>query len=257
MKQFFNGKTIEEAKQAAISALGVDVDRIEFEVIEEPKKSLFGKVKNDAKISASFEMTKIEIACKYLKDVIKKIGIEDVETKVEESEKGAVITLEGENISSIIGKKGEILDSLQYLASLVSNKGDKDFFRISVDCCSYREKRKEHLESLADKIAKKVLATSRNSVLEPMNPYERRIIHSVVSEISGVSSHSVGEEPYRKVVITSDSKKPFEKKEGVNKRRKPPQKKKEFDISTSFEKDYKKPRPEDSLGSGLYSKIEF
>ena len=258
MKQIFIGKSVDDAKQQAVHEFGVDLSRIEFEIIEEPKKSFFGKLKGDAKVSASYEPTKTEIACKYLVDVIKKIGIDDVTTSVNETENGVVIDLDGTDIESIIGRKGAIIDSLQYLTSLVCNKADKDYFRISVDCHGYRKKRKEQLESLAAKIAKNVLKNGHSSALEPMNPYERRIVHSVVSSIEGVSSHSVGEEPRRKVIITSNVKKSERKQHGCNnKRRRPPQKKKSFDITTSFEKDYKKPRPEDTLGSGLYSKIEF
>lgn len=260
MKQIFIGKSVDEAKQQAATEFGVDLSKIEFEIVEEPKKSFFGKLKGDAKVSAYYEPTKTDIACKYLVDVIKKIGIQDVSTSVTDTENGAVINLQGTDIDSIIGKKGQILDSLQYLTSLVSNKADKDYFRISVDCHEYRNKRKNQLETLAEKIAKGVLKNGRSSALEPMNPYERRIVHSIVAGIDGVSSHSVGDEPYRKVIITSNVKKPEKKQfngNNNNRRRRPPQKKKSFDITTSFEKDYKKPRPEDKLGSGLYSKIEF
>lgn len=258
MKQIFTGKTIDEAKQQAVNEFGVELGRIEFEILEEPKKSFFGKLKGEAKISASYEPTKIEIACKYIVSVVKKMGVDDVTTSVSEIENGAMINLDGTDIDFIIGKKGEIIDSLQYLTSLVCNKADAEYFRISIDCHNYREKRKKQLEDLASKVAKGVLKRGRSSVLEPMNPYERRIIHSVVSSIDGVSSHSVGNEPYRKVVITSNSKRNDRRQSNGNyKKRKPYQKKKSFDITTSFEKDYKKPRPEDSLGSDLYSKIEF
>lgn len=259
MKQIFIGKTVDEAKQQAATEFGIDLSKIDFEIIEEPKKSFFGKLKGDAKVSAYYEPTKTDIACKYLVDVIKKVGIDDVTTSVSDTENGVIINLEGTDIDSIIGKKGQILDSLQYLTSLVCNKADKEYFRISVDCNDYRDKRKNQLETLAEKIAKGVIKNRRSSAMEPMNPYERRIVHSVVSKIEGVSSHSVGDEPYRKVIITSNFKRTEKKqfKGNNNRRRRPPQNKKSFDITTSFEKDYKKPRPEDKLGSGLYSKIEF
>lgn len=257
MKQIFIGKTLEDARQQAAIEYGVDLSKIEFEIIEEPKKSFFGKLKGEAKVSAFYEPTKTDMACKYLVDVIKKIGICDVTTSVSDTEKGIVINIEGTDIDSIIGKKGETLDSLQYLTSLVCNKADKDYFRISVDCNNYRSKRKTQLEALAEKIAKSVQKNGRSSALEPMNPYERRIVHSIVSVVEGVSSHSVGDEPYRKVVISPNVKKIEKKQFNNNKKQRPPQNNKSFDITTSFEKDYKKPRPEDKLGSGLYSKIEF
>ncbi len=262
MKQVFVGKTVDEAKQLAVIEFGIDVSRITFSVIEEPKKTLFGKSKGDAKVEASYEPTKLELAVNYLRNILEKMGISDFDFKISETENGASINIVGDSCDAIIGKRGEALDSLQYLTSLVSNKGDKDFFRISLDTCNYREKRKSQLESLAAKIAKNVVKSGRSTALEPMNPYERRIIHAAVSEIQGVSSRSTGEEPYRKVIISSTVKRP-ERKPGFSNNRdnsrqqQPEPKRKTFDFKTSFEKDYKKPRPEDNLTSGLYSKIEF
>ncbi len=119
------------------------------------------------------------------------------------TESGVTLTFDGDGSGTIIGRRGETLDALQYLASMVSNKGDKEYFRITIDSCGYREKRRKTLIELAKKISKSVLRTGRSTTLEPMNPYERRIIHSAVSEIEGVTSHSTGEEPYRKVIISS------------------------------------------------------
>ena len=181
-------------------------------------------------------------------------------------ENGAKLELFGEGLEELIGKKGEMVDSLQYLASLICNRIDRDYYRISLDCCGFRERRKEQLEELAKKICASVKRSGRTSALEPMNPYERRIIHATVSEIEGVTSRSVGEEPYRKVLISSTEKRERRDdrrggfkggKRGNQRRGARPAK--SFDITTSFEKDYKKPKPEDTLelGSGLYSKIEF
>lgn len=259
MEKIFTAKSISEAKDAAVAEFGVDASKITFEIIEEPKKGLFGKTKGDAKISASYEETKIDIAKAYIKKILAEMDILDVDFKVEETEGGALIDIISSNSSAFIGKKGDVLDSIQYLTSLVCNKGDKEYYRISLDTDGYREKRKLQLESLAEKISKNVLKNGRSSALEPMNPYERRIIHAKVAEIEGVNSHSTGQDPYRKVIISSNNKRPerkggdFKKKNNNNRNSKP----KAFDIKTSFEKDYKKPRPEDSLGSGLYSKIEF
>lgn len=259
MEKIFTAKSISEAKDAAVAEFGVDASKITFEIIEEPKKGLFGKTKGDAKISASYEETKIDIAKAYIKKILAEMDILDVDFKVEETEGGALIDIISSNSSAFIGKKGDVLDSIQYLTSLVCNKGDKEYYRISLDTDGYREKRKSQLESLAEKISKNVLKNGRSSALEPMNPYERRIIHAKVAEIEGVNSHSTGQDPYRKVIISSNNKRPerkggdFKKKNNNNRNSKP----KAFDIKTSFEKDYKKPRPEDSLGSGLYSKIEF
>ena len=180
-----------------------------------------------------------------------------------EIENGISLEINGDGFADMIGAKGELLDSLQYLASLVCNKVDREYFRITTDSNGFRERRKKQLEELAAKIANNVKKSGRSSALEPMNPYERRIIHAAVSEVEGVTSKSVGEEPYRKVVISSTEKKPRDFKGGRGGRRgggrghsKP---KPHYDITTSFEKNYKKPKPEDDmdLGSGAYGKIDF
>jgi spoIIIJ-associated protein len=149
---------------------------------------------------------------------------------------------------------------------MAANRSDKDYYRITLDSCGYREKRKAILEELARKISKTVLRTGRTSTLEPMNPYERRIIHAAVSEIEGVTSKSIGEEPYRKVVISSVNGRPDRRqnsgrKNGSDKprRKKDPHERTSMDLmKTSFEKDYKKPKPEDTMTDGeLYGKIEL
>ena len=267
MTKIFTAKTVEEAKNEAISEFGVKEERISFKILEEPKKTLFGKTKGEAKIEASYEETKEDLAVAYVTSIVKDMGIADVKVDVSEIENGSLLTISGTDIDSVVGKKGEMLDSLQYLASLVCNKIDRDYFRISIDCNGFRDRRKVQLEELAKKISASVKKNGRTSALEPMNPYERRIVHAAVSEIEGVTSRSVGEEPFRKVLISSTTKPErndradrsgFKGGRRNNNNRKPrPQK--SFDISTSFEKDYKKPKPEDNLdlGSGLYSKIEF
>ena len=197
----------------------------------------------------------------------------DAEFTVYQNETGAVINIESDNNGTIIGRRGETLDSIQYLCSIIANKGDKDYFRITIDCLGYRSKRKETLEQLANKVAKSVLRTGRSQPLEPMNPYERRVIHSAISKIEGVSSRSVGEEPYRKIIISSnnpkrgggdgrrrdrrDDRRGGGRGNGRRRERREPFEPRAIDLSTSFEKDYKKPKPEDSMEGGLYGKIEL
>lgn len=260
MKEIFTAKTVEEAKALACEKFGASEDRITFNVIEEPKKSLFGKIKGEAKVEAEYAETKADLSVKYIKKVLEAAGLTNVKADVKENENGAEIELSGDDIESFIGKKGEALDSLQYLASLACNKIDRDYYRISIDCGGFRERRKAQLEELAKKMAASVKKNGRTAALEPMNPYERRIIHAAVSEVEGVTSRSVGEEPYRKVLISSTEKKNFRndrrERRGGKKNFNRPQK--SFDITTSFEKEYKKPKPEDTMtGAGLYSKIEF
>ncbi len=276
MQQVFIAKTLEEAKQEAAASFGVEESLISFTVIEEPKKGIFGKIKGEFKVEASYEppKTKGHVAADYVREILKELEVV-AEVEVSEVEGGAVIEISGEGIGVIIGRRGETIDSIQYLASMACNKGDKDYYRITVDSCGYREKRKKTLEELAVKIANNVKRTGKTSALEPMNPYERRIIHSAVSEVEGVTSRSTGEEPYRKVIIASTNPKARSEsgrngsyrggKNGGNrnrggrrndeyKRGQPPR---EMDLKTSFEKDYKKPKPEDALTTGLYGKIEF
>lgn len=258
----FTAKTVEEAMQMAEKEFAVEAEKITFNIIEEPKKGLFGKTKGDAVVEASYEETKADLARRYIISILKEMGIENVSITDEDIENGVKFEIAADGLEELIGKKGELLDSLQYLASLSCNKIDREYFRISIDSCGFREKRKQHLEELTRKIAENVKKNGRTSALEPMNPYERRIVHATVSEIEGVTSKSVGEEPYRKVLISSTEKRERRnddrrggRRNGGRRGKQP----KSFDITTSFEKDYKKPKPEDTLelGSGLYSKIEF
>lgn len=269
MTQIFTAKTVDEAKAEAVKAFGVPEAKITFEILEEPKKVLFVTT-GEAKVQATYEPERSDIAADYIRNILKNMGI-SAELTVEPSEDGCVIDITGDTTGTVIGRRGETLDAIQYLASMVCNRSDKDYYRITVDCCGYREKRKAILEELAVKISKTVLRTGRTTVLEPMNPYERRIIHSAVAEIEGVTSHSTGEEPYRKVVISCTNPPKREPRQGgkprYNDKRKGGYgkqrgerdiKPRSFDMAkTSFEKDYKKPKPEDSMGGDLYGKIDI
>lgn len=263
----FVAKTVEEAKKMAAEEFDVAAERIEYRIIEEPKKSLFGKTKGEARVEAGYEEKKIDVVKKYISSVLIKMELQNVSVSAEETEEGALIEISADGIDGIIGKKGELLDALQYLSSLACNRIDRDYYRVSVDCNNFREKRKQQLEELTRKIAENVKKNGRTSALEPMNPYERRIVHAAASEIEGITSRSVGDEPYRKVLISSTEKRENKERRNGDKHnggrrgngRRGNSSAKSFDISTSFEKDYKKPKPEDTLdlGSGLYSKIEF
>lgn len=273
-KQVFTAKSIEEAKAMAAQEFGTEENNIKFTVIEEPKKSLFGKLKGEAKVEAVFEQTKADIAAEYIKGILKNMDI-DSTVSTTETEDGILIDILGDTTGAVIGRRGETLDAIQYLVSMAANRGDKEYVRITVDCCGYREKRKAILEELAEKIAKTVIRTGRTSTLEPMNPYERRIIHSAVANIEGVTSRSVGDEPFRKVVIASTNprqrreKRDYGNRDGGYKKdyeRRPRRDKnlseytpRSMDMmKTSFEKDYKRPKPEDDLIEGdLYGKIDI
>ena len=216
------------------------------------------------KPATKYEGSKAEAAVQYILNIFEKMGVK-AEYTYEETEDGVIINLNSDDTSFIIGRRGENLDAIQYLASMFCNRIDDEYYRVVLDSNGYREKRKKTLEDLAKKIAKNVLRSGRSTVLEPMNPYERRIIHSMISEIEGVSSRSVGEEPYRKIIISSLVKKERrhgDKRGGKGGGRRGGGRNRNFepkslDLKTSFEKDYKKPKPEDDLKAGLYGKIEI
>ena len=253
MKQEFSAPTVEEAKALAAQEFGVSEDKINFTVIEEPKKSLFGKVKGDAKVEAEYTETKTDITVKYIRRVLTGMGVENITIDVTEIENGISLEINGDGFEEMIGGKGELLDSLQYLASLVCNKVDREYFRITTDSNGFRERRKKQLEELAAKIANNVKKSGRSSALEPMNPYERRIIHAAVSEIISSTNPRRGGRDFKRGGKGGNRR----NGNGGRKGGRRPQST-GFDFTTSFEKEYKKPKPEDSmLGSGLYSKIDI
>ncbi|MBR4628477.1 MAG: protein jag [Ruminococcus sp.] len=354
MTEIFTAKTVDEAKALAAKKFGKDIRAIQFEIVDEGKKGVFGIGAKDAKVKAtvadaapvkaaapaakkpeapkpiekpvvkSAEKTdekpaeaaapaveekaepvqkdapaevpadeeedfsldsftliedetlvdpKVKLARDYITSILRAIGIE-AEYKIYQNEGGAIINVESDNNGTIIGRRGETLDALQYLCSIIANKGDKEYFRITIDCLGYRSKRKETLEQLAAKVARSVLRTGRSQPLEPMNPYERRVIHSAISKIEGVSSRSVGEEPYRKIIISSNNPRRNDRRRDDrrgggrrnndrrnggprNRDREVTMERKSVDLSTSFEKDYKRPKPEDNMDFGLYGKIEL
>lgn len=146
---------------------------------------------------------KPQVAAAYLKDVLAQMGLAEVEVAVKENNGQAILSLTGDSLGMIIGRRGETLDALQYLTGLVANREEGDYLRVTIDSGNYREKREKTLENLARKLANTAVRTGRSSTLEPMNPYERRIIHSAVATVEGAASSSIGEEPNRRVVISS------------------------------------------------------
>ena len=203
-------KTVEEAVEKAVAELGApSADKIEYTVLEEPKKGFLGLGACDAKISATYTCGGEARALAFVKQLISDMEIE-AEITVADGENGEKrISINGESAAILIGHHGETLDSLQYLASLAANKrvnGKKEeYTKISVDVEGYRAKREEVLRALARKMAAKVLKYKKSVMLEPMNPYERRIIHSEIQDIAGVSTNSIGSENNRKIVIFLDS----------------------------------------------------
>ena len=177
-------------------------------VKEEPAKKESGKKETPKSIKKEVKLENVEEstvkACeKFIEDVLKAMNMENVKVTSEIDEEGALsINMEGDNMGVLIGKRGQTLDSLQYLTNRVANKMQEGYVRVKLDTEDYRRRRKETLENLAKNIASKVKRTRRMVSLEPMNPYERRIIHSALQSDPAVSTHSEGEEPYRRVVVT-------------------------------------------------------
>lgn len=207
-----SAKTIEEALEAAAAELGAgSVDEIEYTVIDEPKKGLFGIGATPAKISATYVVGGEKDALNLIRELVSNMNVEATVTMADGEDGEKKIIVEGGNAAILIGHHGETLDALQYLANLAANKrvgGVKgDYVKISVDVEGYRAKREETLRALARRMADKVLKYKKSVMLEPMNPYERRIIHSEIQNIEGVSTNSIGSDGNRKVVVYLDAKK--------------------------------------------------
>ncbi len=306
MEKEFTAKTVDEAKALAAQEFGVSEEEIEFDILTQPKKTLFGGLKGEAKVKAFYaeppaapeepqqeetipaaaveetetvafdddsneveplpedfdvnSSAKVRTAIQYLTDVLHALGLENFTITPIKRDGNVVLDVSGEKLGVVIGKRGETLDSLQYLTILASNRAEESYCRIAIDCNGYRDKRRETLENLAKRTAAKVIKQGRKIALEPMNPYERRIIHSCVADIEGVSSHSTGVEPYRKVVIYADKPK-FD-----NRRRAPRgdrtggghtrNYKQSTGFSTSFEREYKRKayEPSENADAGEFSK---
>lgn len=308
MEKEFSAKTIEEAKELAAKEFGVSADEIEFDILEQPRKTLFGGLKGEARVNAIYEPAaeepkkrffedddedeeaaeesapealddeksddeeealpedfdvskslKVKTAIEYLTAVLKALGLEKFTITPEKRGGNVVLDIKGEKLGVVIGKRGETLDSLQYLTILASNRTEESFCRISLDCNGYRDKRRETLDALARKTSAKVIKQGRKIALEPMNPYERRIIHSCVAEIEGVSSRSTGSEPFRKVVIYADKPK-FDnnRRRGGNHGNGSGARgyRRSEGFSTSFEREYKRSSysPDENANAGEFSK---
>ncbi len=310
MKKEFTAKTIDEAKELAAAEFGVSAGEIDFDILEQPRKGLFG-MKGVARVMASYEApeapaqaepaapaaektaaeepapasfedesegeapalpedfdiegsAKVQAAKKYLTDVLHALGLENFEINAVRRDGNIVLDITGDKLGVVIGRRGETLDSLQYLTILASNRTEESYCRISIDCNGYRDKRRETLESLAKRTSAKVIKQGRKIALEPMNPYERRIIHSCVAEIEGVSSHSTGVEPYRKVVIYADKPKFDNRRPRRNGERNGERRgngstrnyRQSTGFSTSFEREYKRRtyEPDETADAGEFSK---
>lgn len=201
-------ETIEEAKAEALSELGVSEDKVQYEVLVQPEKKKFGLFGGSlAKVRVFYEETPTDVAKAYLESVLTQLGVSNVVVEAKDTEDGAEFDVNGDDIGFIIGHRGETLDALQYLTGLVVNHINEEYFRVIINIGNYREKREKTLEILGRKLAFKACKTGEKVSLEPMNPYERRIIHTAVQKVRGATSWSEGENLQRHVVIGPDRKK--------------------------------------------------
>lgn len=198
-----SAKTVDEAITEAIIKLGTTHDKIEYEVIEKGSAGFLGIARKDAVIRARKKNNVVDNIREFLEKVFNAMDI-DAEILIEKEENSNVINVElkGSDMGILIGKRGQTLDALQYLANLAVNKNAEEYVKIKLDTENYRKRRRETLENLAKNIAFKVKRTRRPVSLEPMNPFERRVIHSTLQNDKFVTTHSEGEEPYRHVVVT-------------------------------------------------------
>ena len=197
-------KTVNDAITEACQKLVVTSDKLDYIVVEEGSSGFLGIGSKPAVIKAKVKCSSVpERAKEFLDEVFNAMNmVVKLDVKYDEENKNLNIDLSGDEMGILIGKRGQTLDSLQYLVSLVVNKGSEEYSRVKVDTEDYRKRRKETLENLAKNIAYKVKRTKRSVSLEPMNPYERRVIHSALQNDKYVTTHSEGEEPFRRVVVT-------------------------------------------------------
>lgn len=199
----FSAKTADEALTEALISLETTSDKIDYEIIEKETSGFLGLFSKPAKIRVRKKENPVDTTKDFLKKTFEAMKL-DVTINLEFDEENNVIDIDlsGEEMGVLIGKRGQTLDSLQYLTSLVVNKYSDHYIKIKMDTENYRQRRKETIENLARNIASRVKKTRKPAYLEPMNPYERRLIHSTLQADKYVETHSEGDEPNRKVVVT-------------------------------------------------------
>lgn len=220
--KIFEGKTTTEAIEKGLKEFKVSKDKVDIKVIEEDKRSFFSiltprvvkvemTLKETKKIQSNKEKVKVEdeerikaenIVREFLKEFIEKLQTKEVQYEIKAGEEYIEVILNGKNISYLIGYRGETLNAVQVLLNAVLRNKMRTTMKVTVDICEYKKERQKTLEELAERIAKKVVETGKSVTLDPMRPYERKIIHSKLQENSKIRTHSVGEEPHRKIVVS-------------------------------------------------------
>jgi len=197
-----SGKTVDEAVENALAELNIALDEVEIEIIEEPSKGLFGFIgSKPARVRVKVKETVARQAKDFLSKIMSIMQL-DVDIALVEKDEKILININGNDLGILIGKRGETLDAIQYLANLSANKNIEKRKRIFIDIEGYRKRREETLKKLAYKLADKARQRGRNVILEPMNSMERRIIHTALQGREDIYTFSEGEEPYRKIIIS-------------------------------------------------------
>ncbi len=203
MKQtVVSAKSIDDAVQIALQQLNATLEQVSVVVLEQPSKGLFGLIgSKDAKVEVTKSPDPVDDAIEFLNGLASEVNI-SFSFKVERNNNEATINIQGDQVGFWIGRRGQMLDSIQYLVNIVVNKGHESHFRITIDAEDFRLKRKQTLESLANKLADRVIRTRKDVVLEPMTSHERKIIHFQLQEHPRVRTFSKGDEPNRRIVIS-------------------------------------------------------
>lgn len=202
-----SGKTIDEAVNAALNELNTTKENVEIEVISEGRRGILGIGSEEAKVRVKMEQTPLQKAEKYVKSIMDSFGINaELKGNYEDETVTVEIIGDSEEVGKVIGRRGDTLDALQYLTSLVVNKGEENYIRVTIDTENYRGKREETLIKLAKRMAGVVSRSRKSVTLEPMNPNERRIIHSALQEYKNITTYSTGKDPNRCIVITTKKK---------------------------------------------------
>lgn len=195
-------KTIDEAIQTGLLKLGVTKDEVDIEIISEPVKGFLGFGSKNAEVVLTVKQDPCLDGKRFLMQVFEEMHL-DVKIEQSQEQEQIIFNLVGENLGVLIGRRGQTLDALQYLLNISANRDSEHNVRFMLDAENYRERRKETLEKLANRLANKVRKYRKDVVLEPMSPYERKIIHTYLQNERGVQTRSQGQEPFRKIVISA------------------------------------------------------
>lgn len=204
----FTAKTVDEAIEAGLKTLNITREQAEITVLEEGRKKLFGSIK--AKVQIVKKANEAQKAADFIDKLLEILKISAV-SEIEDSDENIKIDIKATDSAKVIGKRGDVLDAIQCIAGAVANIGREKYIKVVVDCENYRTQREKTLKELAEKLAKKAVEKGRKMTLEPMNPYERRIIHSALSENTEVKTISEGKEPNRYIAVVPNNAKPYDK----------------------------------------------